>query len=69
MAERSEPAQDGGHQPPHQRAVAIGERLQGGMGGSAVEMIIESAMLVQDAVQNVSRDPPRRETGDFGGAG
>ena len=31
MAERAEPAQDGRHQPPHQRAVAIGQCLQSGM--------------------------------------
>ena len=66
MAERAEPPQNGRHQPPHQRAVAIGERLQSGMGGGAVELVVERAVLVQHAVENIRRDPPRRETGHFG---
>ena len=60
MAERAEPPQDGRHQPAHQRAVAIGERLQSGMRAGAVELVIEGAMLVQHAVENIRRDPPRR---------
>ena len=66
MAERAEPPQDGRHQPPHQRAVAIGQRLQSGMGAGAVELVVERAVLVQHAVENVRCDPPRRETGHFG---
>ena len=66
MTERAEPPQDRRHQPPHQRAVAIGERLQSGMRACAVELVVEGAMLVQHAVENVGRDPPRRETGHFG---
>src|SRR5581483_10022629 len=66
MAEGAEPAQDGCHQTAHQRAVAIGERLQSGMGGGAVELVIERAMLVQHAVEHIRRDPPRREAGHFG---
>ena len=66
MAERAEPPQDRRDQPPHQRAVAIGERFQSGMGAGAVELVVEGAVLVQHAVENVGRDPPRRETGNFG---
>ena len=66
MAERAEPPQDRRHQPPHQCAVAIGQRLQSGMGRRAVELIVEGAMLVQHAVEDVSRDPPCGETGHFG---
>ena len=58
MAERAEPAQDRRHQPPHQGAVAIGQRLQAGMGGRAVELVVEGTVLVQHAVKYVSRDPP-----------
>ena len=66
MAERAEPPQDRRHQPPHQRAVAIGQRLQSGMGGGAVELFVERAVLVQHAVENIRCDPPRRETGHLG---
>ena len=60
MAERAEPPQDGRHQPPHQGAVAVGQRLQSGMGAGAVELVIEGPLLVQHAVENIRRDPPRR---------
>jgi hypothetical protein len=36
------------------------------MGGGAVELVVEGAMLVQDAVEDVSRNPPCGETGHFG---
>ena len=68
MAERAEPPQDRRHQPPHQRAVAIGQRLQSGMRAGAVELVVERAMLVQHAVKNIRCDPPRRETRHFGWA-
>ena len=66
MAERAEPPQDRRHQPPHQRAVAIGQRLQSGMRAGAVELLVERAVLMQHAVENIRRDPPRRETGHLG---
>jgi hypothetical protein len=37
------------------------------MGGRAIELVVERAVLVQDAVENVGGDPPRRETRHFGG--
>ncbi|MHC2330714.1 hypothetical protein ACVIW0_000003 [Bradyrhizobium sp. USDA 4454] len=66
MAERAELAQDGRDQPAHQRAIAIGERFQAGMRAGAVELIVERAVLVQHAVEDVGCDAARRETGDFG---
>ncbi|MGY3558724.1 hypothetical protein ACVWXP_001993 [Bradyrhizobium sp. USDA 4463] len=60
MAERAEPTQDGRDQTPHQRAVAVGERLQSGMSAGAVELVVERAVLVQHAVDDVGSDPPRR---------
>ena len=66
MAERAEPPQDRRHQPPHQGAVAIGQRLQAGMRAGAVELVVEGAVLVQHPVEYVSRDPACRETGHFG---
>ena len=63
MAERAEPAQDGRHKAAHQRAVAVGERFQPGMRAGAVELVVERALLVQDAVENVGRDSPCREAG------
>ena len=35
MAQRSQPPQNGRHQPPHQRAVAVGQGFQSGMGAGA----------------------------------
>ena len=65
MPERAEPTKDRRHQPSHQGAVTVGECLQAGMGAGAVELIVEGAMLVQHAVEDISRDPPRGEAGDF----
>src|SRR5580704_5869010 len=66
MTERAEPPQDSRHQPPHQGAVAIGQRLHAGMRGRSIELLVESAVLMQHAVQNIRRDPPRRKTGHLG---
>jgi hypothetical protein len=65
MAERAEPPQDRRHHPAHQGAVTIGQRLQSGMGAGAVKLVVEGAVLVQHAVENVGCDPARRETGHF----
>jgi hypothetical protein len=35
------------------------------MGTGAVELIVERAVLVQHAVEDVSRDPPCGEAGHF----
>jgi hypothetical protein len=37
------------------------------MRAGAVELVVEGAVLVQDAVENVGRDPACCETGNFGG--
>ncbi len=66
MTERAEPPQNRRHQTPHQRAVAIGQRLQAGMGAGAIELVVEGTVFMQHAVENVGGDPPRRETGHFG---
>ena len=66
MAERAQSAEYRRHQPSHQGAIAIGERLQPGMGGGAFKQIVKRAVLVQHAVHDIRRDPPRRETGHFG---
>ncbi len=66
MTKRAEPPQDRRHQAPHQGAVAIGKRLQPGMSAAAVKLVVEGTVLVQDAVENVRRDSPCRETGHFG---
>ena len=63
MAERAEPAQDGRHKTAHQRAVAVGQRFQRGMRAGAVELVVERALPVQHAVDNVGRDSPCREAG------
>ena len=38
------------------------------MRGCAIELIVKCAMFVQNAVEHVRRDSPRRKTGHFGGA-
>ena len=65
MAKAAQPPQDRSDQPAHQRAVAIGEAFQSGMGGGAVKLFVEGAVLVQNAVKNVGCDPPRRKTWHF----
>ena len=59
----------GGDQPAHQRAVAIGERFQSGMGAGAFELVIECAATVQYAVEDVGGNPACRQTGHFSGNG
>ena len=65
MAQGAEPPQDRSDQPAHQGPIAIGEAFQSGMGGRAIELFIECTMLVQDAVENVGCDPPRRKAWRF----
>ncbi len=36
------------------------------MGAGAIELIVEGAVFVQHAVENVGGDPSRREAGHFG---
>jgi hypothetical protein len=57
MAERAEPPQNRRDKAPHQRTIAIGQRFQTGMRAGAVELVVEGAVLVQDAVENVGCDP------------
>jgi hypothetical protein len=59
MTERAEPPQNRCDQTTHQGAVAIRQRLQSGMRASAVELLVERAMLVQHAIKNVRSDAPR----------
>src|SRR4029078_8699785 len=66
MTERAEAAQDRCHQPSHQRAVTVGKRLETWRGAGTVELIVERAMLVQHAVQDVGSDTTRRETRHLG---
>src|SRR5579863_2781576 len=65
MAQSAQPPQNRCDQPAHQGAVTIGEAFQSGMGGSAIELFVERATLVQDAVENIGGDSPRREAGHF----
>ena len=69
VAQGAEPAQNGRDQAPHQGAIAIGKRLQSGMRGAAIELLVECPPLVQHAVKNIRCDPPRRKTGHFGWQG
>jgi hypothetical protein len=69
MAERAQSPQNRRDQAPHLGAVAIGEVLQSGMRGGAIELLVERAVLMQNAIEYVRRDPPRRETGYLGGQG
>ena len=60
MAERPQPPQNRRDQTPHQGAVAIGKTFQSGMCGGAIELFVERAVLMQNAIENIRRDPPRR---------
>jgi len=66
MAERSQPPQDRRHQPPHQRAITVGKRFQSRMGGGSVQLVVKGSALVEDAVEDVGRNPTRRQAGHFG---
>jgi hypothetical protein len=37
------------------------------VGADAVELVVKRALFVKYTVENIRRDPPRRETGHFGG--
>jgi hypothetical protein len=39
------------------------------MGAGAFELVIQGAPLMQHAVQDIRRDPPRRKTGHLGWQG
>ena len=65
MAQGAEPPQNGGGEPAHQRAVAIGEPGQAGVGGFARQLFVERDFPPQDAIENVGGDPSGSEAGDF----
>ena len=44
----------------------IGQRFQPGVGAGALKLVVQRAALVQHAVQDIGRNPPRREAGNFG---
>jgi hypothetical protein len=39
------------------------------MGSDPVELFVQSATPMQDAIENIRRDPPNRQTGNFGNLG
>jgi hypothetical protein len=43
VAQRAEAPQHGGDQPAGQRAIALGQRAQPGMGAAAVELVVKRA--------------------------
>ena len=65
LPQRAEPPQHGGDKAAHQRAVAVGEPGQTGMGGLAGELLVERDLPPQDAVEDVGGDPSGGEAGDF----
>ncbi len=65
VAQSAEPPQHGGGKPTHQRAVAVGEQRQAGMGRFARQLLVECDLPPQDAVENIGRDPTGSEAGDF----
>ncbi len=67
MSECAQSAQDRRHQPAHQRAIAIGKRFQPGMRAAAFKLLVEGPVFVQHAVEDVRRNPPRREAGHLDG--
>ena len=65
LAQRSEPAQNGRDQHPREGAVTLGERSERGMRAWALELIVERAMPAQNVIEDIGRNPPRREAGRF----
>ena len=65
MAQRAQPPQYGGGQAPHQRAVAVGERREAGMGGLAGKLLVERQPPAQDAVEDIGGNPAGGEARDF----
>src|ERR1017187_7366073 len=65
VVEGTKTPQHGGSEPAHQRAVAVGEGDQAGMGGLAGQLLVERDLPPQDAVENVGGDPSGGEAGDF----
>ena len=67
VAQRAEPAQHGGGEHAHQRAVTVGQRSQPGMHVRAVQFAVERTMAAQHIVEDIGRDAARREARDLGG--
>ena len=65
MAQGAEPAQHGGGEPAHQRAVAVGERGEAGMRALARELLVERDAPPQHAVDDVGGNSAGGEAGDF----
>ena len=65
MAQGAEPAQHGGGEPAHQRAVAVGERGEARMRALARELLVERDAPPQHAVDDVGGDSTGGEAGDF----
>jgi len=66
MPQAAESPQNRCDQPPHQGAVAIGQRLQSGMRGGAIKLVVQRPVLMQYALEDIRRDPPRRKPGHLG---
>ena len=66
MAERAEPAQHGGHQRPGERAIAVREGCESGIGLGVFELLIERAAPPQYAIDNVRRYAADGEPGHVG---
>ena len=60
-----EPPQHGGDQMAHQGAVAVGERPQARI-RRYIEQFVERPMAAQHAIENLGREPPRRQSGRLG---
>ena len=65
VAQGPQPPQRSGGEPAHQRAVAVGERSDAGMGAFAGELLVERDAPPQHAVKKVDGNPAGGEAGDF----
>ena len=61
-AQGSKPAQHGRDQPPHQRAVAVAQRLDRRMRGCAIQLVVQRAVAQENVVDDVRSDAARRES-------
>ena len=59
MPQGAEPAQHGGDDGAHQGAVALGQRAEIAL----LQQLVERALLVQDAADDIGGDAPRGKAG------
>jgi hypothetical protein len=61
MAQRAEPAQNGGDEPADESTITVGKACEAGMRMHAIELIVKRPVPAQHAVKNVGRNAAGRQ--------